>query len=170
MKRVLFAAMVLLLVFIPMRSQEIEEEALELNEVVLGIVPTDSLSTQAASHPYVKALCIGLANFFPSQSDWAILDFCTQWSSAQKWDIVFSAVNYSYKDVPIKVELELMYKNGGTRFYKKYSRTIQAGYIMLYSLDVTEKIRTKGLFTVSGRISGTGLGNSNEVTTQVYVY
>ncbi len=170
MKNFFMVVLVLLVVFVPIRSQEAEEEQLELKEMVIGMVPMESLSTQAASYPEVKALCIGLANFFPGQADWAILDFATQWSNSQEWDIIFTVVNYSYSDVPIKVEMELMYKEGGTRLYKKFNRKIQSGYIMLYYLDVTSRIKTKGLFTVNGRISGNGLGNTNEVRSQVFIY
>ena len=170
MKNFCLTVLILLLFFVPLRSQEVEEESFELNEIVIGIIPMDFLSTQAASYPEVKALCIGLANFFPSQSAWAILDFATQWSSAQSWDILFTVVNYGYKDVPIKIEMEMIYKDGATRLYKKFNRTIQSGYIMLYYLDVTSRIRTKGLFTLNGRITGKGLGNTNEVKTQVYIY
>ncbi len=153
MKELCMTVFILMILFVPIQSQE-AEEAIELNEMVIGTIPQDSLSINAASHPDVKALCIGLANFFPTQVDWAILDFATKWSNAQEWNILFVVCNYGYQDAPIKVEIEMMYKNGGTRLYKKFNRNIQSGFIMLYYLPVTSKIKSKGLFTLNGRVSG----------------
>ncbi len=171
MKKLCMTALILMVLFVPLKGQEFKgEEEMELNEMVIGTIPIDSLSTHAPSHPEVKALCVGLANFFPTHVDWAILDFATQWSNAQDWNVLFIVCNYGYQDAPIKVELEMMYKDGGVRLYKKFNKKIESGYIMLYYLNVTSRIKNKGLFTLNGRVSGNGLGNSNEVKTQVFIY
>jgi len=65
-----------------------------------------------------------------------------------------------------------MYNDGSARLYKKKTTTIQSGNIMLFTLRVTDKVRNGvgDLFTVNGRVSGAGMGNSNEVKTQVLIY
>ena len=169
MKRMSVTTILVLLLVIPVLNQ-VPEEA-ELGELVIGHVPTQ-MHVQAEHNPYVWALCSGLANFLPSQSEWAILDFATYWLSSQDWYIVFAVVNYSDQDAKIKVEMEMLYNDGNSRMYKKFNRTIASGDIMLYYLDVTAKVRTGvgNLFTVNGRVSGSGMGNTNQVKSQVLIY
>ena len=154
----------------PLIGQDWNQEEGEIQELVIGQVPVSEVRTTAVSNPFVKALCIGLANYFPSQSDWAILDFATEWSNSQTWNILFIIVNYSNQSAKIKVEMEMLYDDGAIRFYKKTPKTIASGDIMLYYFDVTGKISKKGLFTVNGRIHGAGIGNDNQVKSQVYIY
>jgi len=154
----------------PLMAQDWEQDEGEINEFVIGHVPTAEIGTMAVANPYVKALCIGLANYFPNQSEWAALDFATKWYSNQDWNILFIVVNHSSWDAAIKVEFEMLYDDGGIRYYKKSSKTIKSGNIVLYYLDVTSRIAKKGLFTVNGRIHGAGIGNDNQVKSQVYIY
>jgi hypothetical protein len=169
MKRLCITPILILLLVVPVLNQVVEEA--EIGELVIGHVPTQ-LHTNAAHNAYVKALCSGLANFYPGQADWAILDFATYWLSNQDWNIVFVAVNYSNQDAKIKVEMEMLYNDGLSRLYKKFNTTIKSGDIMLYTFDVTSKVRSGvgSLFTVNGRISGSGMGNTNQVSSQVYIY
>lgn len=173
MKKLLAASVMILILAMPVLNQEVEEaEATDMGEYVIGYVPP-LLHTQSPDHnSWVWALCIGLANYYPDHAEWAILDFATEWSSSQDWDIVFVVVNYSNSDESIKVEMEMMYNDGRSRLYKKKTTTIRSGNIMLFTYDVTSKVRTGvgDLFTVNGRISGAGMGNSNEVKSQVLIY
>jgi hypothetical protein len=169
MKRLCIVPILILLLVVPVLNQESEDA--EMGEYVIGHVPTQ-MSIQAPHNAYVKALCTGLANFLPSQAEWAILDFVTYWLSSQNWYIVFVVVNYSNQDANIKVEMEMLYKDGQVRFYKKSSKTIRSGDVMLYTFDVTAKVPNGvgDLFTVNGRVSGSGLGNTNQVMSQVFIY
>jgi hypothetical protein len=169
MKRMSITVIMVLLLVIPVLNQVTEEA--ELGELVIGHVPTQ-MHVQAQHNPYVWALCSGLANFLPSQSEWAIMDFATYWLNSQDWYIVFSVVNYSNLDANVKIEMEMLYNDGSSRLYKKFNRTIASGDIMLYYLDVTAKVRTGVgyLFTVNGRVSGSGMGNTNQVKSQVLIY
>ena len=173
MKNLLAASVMILVLAIPVLNQEVEEaEETNIREYVIGYVPVLPRIQSPDHNPYVNALCIGLANFYPDQAEWAILDFASEWSSSQDWDIVFVVVNYSNSDVNIKVEMEMMFKDGQSRIYKKKTTTIQSGYVMLFTLDVTSSVRNGvgDLFTVNGRISGAGMGNSNEVKSQALIY
>jgi len=177
MKKFSIVSVMIFLLAIPVLNQvaqeaEFEPEEVDFKEYVIGYVPVQPQIQSPDPNPYVKALCIGLANFYPDQAEWAILDFATEWDRSQDWDIVFVVVNYSNQNVKYKVEMEMMYNDGRTRFYKKSTKTINSGYIMLYTFDVTNKIANSdgSLFTLNGRIWGAGMGNSNEVKTQVLIW
>lgn len=173
MKRFFAASLMILILAIPVLNQEVEETVeTDIEEYVVGYVPVLPRIQSPDHNPWVRALCIGLANYYPGQSEWAILDFVCKWSNSQDWDIVFVVVNYSNSAERIKVEMEMMYNDGKSRIYKKKWTTIRSGDIMLFTLDVTRKVKTGvgDLFTVNGRISGAGMGNSNEVKTQVLIY
>ena len=177
MKKFSITSVMILFLAIPVLNQvaqevEIMPDEVDFEEYVIGYVPVQ-LQIQSPDHnPYVKALCIGLANYYPDQSEWAMLDFATEWYSSQDWYIVFVVVNYSDQDVRIKVEMEMMYQDGQKRLYKRYTKTIRSGYVMLYTYNVTSRVRTGvgDLFTVNGRVWGAGMGNSNEVKTKVLIY
>ena len=177
MKKFSIASVMILLLAIPVLNQvsqevEFEPEDVDFKEYVIGYVPVLPQIQTPDPNPYVKALCIGLANYYPDQAEWAILDFATEWSSAQDWDIVFVVVNYSNQDVRVVVEMEMMYNDGQNRLYKKSKKDIESGYVMLYTFDVTNKVANGvgDLFTLNGRIWGAGMGNTNQVKSQVYIY
>jgi hypothetical protein len=177
MKKFLITSALIFLLAIPVLNQvtqevEFEPEEADFKEYVIGYVPVQPQIQSPDPNPYVKALCIGLANYYPDQAEWAILDFAAEWDNSQDWDIVFVVVNYSNQDVRVKVEMEMMYNDGQNRLYKKATKTIDSGYVMLYTLDVTNKVRNGvgNLFTVNGRVWGAGMGNSNEVKTQTYIW
>jgi len=177
MRKFCIASVMILLFAIPVLNQvaqeaEFEPEEVDFGEYVIGHVPVQPQIQSPDHNPYVKALCIGLANLLPDRSDWAILDFATYWASSQDWYIVFVVVNYSNQDVKAVVEMEMMYNDGNNRFYKKSKKTIRSGDIMLYYYDVTSKVRNgiEDFFTVNGRLWGAGMGNTNEVQTQILIY
>ncbi len=173
MKKLFAASLMILILAMPVLNQEAEDfEDADIEEYVVGHVPVLPRIQSPDSNPWVKALCIGLANYYPDQVEWAILDFVSEWRSTQDWDIVFVVVNYSNTDENIKVEMELMYNDGASRKYKKTTTRIRSGEIMLFTYDVTSLVRrgVGDLFTVNGRISGAGMGNTNVVTTQTLIY
>ncbi len=173
MKKIFAVSLMILFLALPALNQDTEElDDADIGEYVVGHVPILP-RTQAVDHnPWVKALCIGLANYYPDHVEWAILDFVTDWSSSQDWDIVFVIVNYSNSDAKVKVEMEMLSQDGAKRLYKKRTTTIQSGDIMMFTYDVTKKVASGvgDLFTLNGRISGAGIGNTNEVKTQVFIY
>jgi len=177
MKKLSITSAMILLLAIPVLNQvaqeiEITPDEVDFEEYVLNYVPVLPQIQSPDHNPYVKALCIGLANYYPSQADFAILDFVTKWNSSQDWDILFVVVNYSSQAVKVVVEMEMMFNDGQNRLYKKSKKTIDPGNVMLYTYDVTNKVASGygDLFTVNGRIWGAGMGNSNEVKSQVYIY
>ena len=177
MKKFCIASIMILLFALPVLNQvaqeaEFESEDVDFKEYVIGYVPVKPQIQSPDHNPYVKALCIGLANYYPDQAEWAILDFVSEWSNSQNWDIVFVVVNYSNQNVNVVVEMEMMSNDGKNRLYKKSKKTINSGYVMLYTFDATSKVRNGvgDLFTVNGRVWGAGMGNTNEVKTQVYIY
>ncbi len=177
MKKLCIASVMILLFAIPVLNQvaqeaEFEPEEVDFKEYVIGYVPVQPQIQSPDHNPYVKALCVGLANYYPDQAEWAILDFVTEWRSSQDWDIVFAVVNYSNQDANIIVEMEMIYNDGNSRLFKKSKKTIDSGYVMLYTFDVTRKVSNGvgDLFTVNGRVRGAGMGNTNEVQTQVFIY
>lgn len=177
MKKFSIASVMILLLAIPVLNQvarevDFEPEEVDFEEYVIGYVPVQPQIQSLDHNPNVKALCAGLTNFYPGQAEWAILDFATEWDNSQDWDMVFVVVNYSNQDVKVKVEMEMMYNDGQKRLYKKSNKTINSGYIMLYTYDVTGKVANGvgNLFTVNGRLWGAGMGNSNQVKSQVYIW
>lgn len=177
MKKFSITSVMILLLAIPVLNQvaqevDFEPEEVDFKEYVIGYVPVQPQIQSPDPNPYVKALCVGLTNFYPDQAEWAILDFATEWYNSQDWDIVFVVVNYSNQDVTVIVEMEMMSNDGKSRLYKKSKKTIDSGHVMLYTFDVTRKVANGvgNLFTVNGRVWGAGMGNSNEVKTQVYIW
>lgn len=177
MKKFSITSVMILLLAIPVLNQVAQEVEFELEEVdfkeyVIGYVPVLPQIQSPDPNPYVKALCIGLTFDYPDQAEWAILDFATEWDNSQDWDIVFVVVNYSTQDVKVIVEMEMMFNDGKSRLYKKSKKNIDSGSVMLYTYDVTTKVANGvgDLFTVNGRVWGAGMGNSNEVKTQVFIY
>lgn len=177
MRKFCVTSVMILLFAIPVLNQvaqqaEFDPEEVDFNEYVIGYVPVQPQIQSPDPNPYVKALCVGLSWELPEQPEWASLDFATEWDSSQDWYIVFVVVNYSNQDVNVKVEMEMMSNDGQSRLYRKSKKTIDSGYVMLYTLDVTRQVRNGvgDLFTLNGRLWGAGMGNTNEVQSQVFIY
>jgi len=130
-------------------------------------VITNSLEDDAN---YCKVLMIGATNFEPTFAEWAILDFATEYLDGDDWNMCLVAVNSSNQPVPVFVEFELRWWNGGRKIYRRWSRTLPAATVMLYMAPITTQIKQLGLFTIIGRISGNYVGNNNVVQTQIYIY
>jgi hypothetical protein len=144
----------------------------EVGEIVLKrLPPVDMMHAAATDGPYmVRALAVGLANFLPEQADWAIFDFSSEYYSGQTWYWCFVVVNYNNIAKNIKTQWHLWYNDGAGRLTKYIDKTVPARTVMLYYYSVAGYVAKKGLFTLTGRVYGTQMGNANEVTSQVYIY
>jgi len=153
------------------QAQEFESTDL-LNEYVVKQIPSKMIvaANQDYAGNYCKALMVGATNFSPSSSAWCILDYASEYYTGDTWELVFVCANWSTSNVDAFVEFEIRWKDGGRKIYKRWKRTINSGYVMMYTFDITNQIKQKGLFTLIGRVSGKGIGNQNKVETQVYIY
>ena len=170
MKKCMIFFLVFALASIPICSQE--DEGGPLKEVVIKRLQPYQLSPMAAEDGvYVKALIVGATDLEPSFSDWAILDFAAEYFSGDVWNMIIVIANYSPNDVKANIEFELRWKEGAKKIYRRFGgRTLDGATVMMYITPITNQIKQLGLFTLYGRVSGLGVGNHNEVVTQLYIY
>lgn len=172
MEKKFFIFLFVILICLPAVSaynQEEEEEI--LFEQVLKYLPyTISTAALEDDAQHCKVLMVGATDYKPTNAFWSILDYVAEYISGSKWNMILVAGNISSQPVPIKVEFELRWNDGAGRQYKKWSRTIDAGTVMMYMFDITSKIKQLGLFHLTGRISGKYVGINNVVHTQLYIY
>lgn len=144
----------------------------EVGEIVLKrLPPAPNTAIMATDGPYlIRALAIGLANMLPSRADYATLDFASEYVTGQTWYMCFFVINYSDVTTAIKLEFDLRYSDGAGRVQKYYAKTIAANTATLYYINVTSYAAKLGLFTLSGQVYGTRMGNANRVTSQAYLY
>ena len=155
----------------PLIGQDWDQDEGEVYEMVIGQVPISQAGVMSLDiPPNVKALAIGVSDVFPSQASWARFEFSRQWSGSQEWYMIFAVVNSGGQDAVIKIDMELQFNDGAGRFFRRSTKTIKAGFIMLYWTTVTSKIQKKGLFSTNGRVFGKGIGLNNRVLSQLYIW
>lgn len=170
-KRILVYFMVSLIFLPGIFADEQEEESGVLYEKVLRYLPfTVSANQIEESARYCKVLMVGATWEEPEQADWASLDFVSEYFTGDVWNMCIVAVNYSNQDVPIKVEFELRWWDGGRRIYRRWSRNLEAGTVTMYLAPITNQIKQLGLFTLIGGIGGNYVGTNNIVKTQLLIY
>jgi hypothetical protein len=171
MKKCVVFILFLSLISIPIISQE-EDDQVPIEEIFLKSLPAHQISTMAAEDGiYVKAIMVGASWEEPSNADWAALDFATEYVPGDTWNMLLVVVNYSDNPVKANVEFELRWKDGAKKVSRKQNGTTIDGLtVMMYKTNITKQIKQLGLFTLYGRVSGAGVGNANEVVTQLYIY
>jgi hypothetical protein len=170
MKNFVSILLLFVLLWFPISAQEGEDLG-EFREMVLKRIPAQTSILQVEDGQYVKALMVGATDFEPSFADWALLDFASEYFSGDVWNMIVVVANYSNNPVKVNIEFELRWNDGGKKIYRRWGgRTIDEGTIMLYMTPITNQIKELGLFTLYGRVSGLGIGNHNEVVTQIYMY
>jgi len=180
MKKLFAATVMILILAMPVLTQEaVEFEDTDIEEYVVGHVPVMPRIQSPDHNPWVKALCIGLVADYPPKSYYVILETAVDRNNqyrypppAEFW-IVFVIANYSNSKEQVKIEMELIHEDGGKRIYKKNNTTILSGEVMQFVYpvhDMVSRAPVNDLFTLNGRVSGAGMGNSNEVKTQVLIY
>jgi hypothetical protein len=171
MKKFVVFILFLSLISIPIISQE-EDQGAPIEEIFLKSLPAHQTSIMAAEDGiYVKALMVGASWEEPTNADWAALDFASEYISGDVWNMMVVVVNYSDNPVKVNIEFELRWNDGAKKIYRRFgARTIEGATVMMYMTDITNQIKQLGLFTLYGRVSGLGVGNTNEVVTQLYVY
>lgn len=116
----------------------------------------------------VKALMIGIKNYSkPDNPDWEIYDFYSyHWPGYTKWWVGFVVVNYGSTTVPGKIIMELI----GPKTSKIQRNVIlqpDEATLFVAQVNLASQI---GLYTLNGKISGTGISTDNTVTTRFYIY
>ena len=172
MKTKVFICMFLFFTFFVFGYEQEFESADLLNEYVIKQIPSKVIvaANQVHAGNYCKALMVGATNFTPSTSEWCILDYASEYYTLDTWELVFVCANWSISDVDAFVEFEIRWKDGSRKIYRRWSRKIKSGLVMMYTFNITNQIKQKGLFTLIGRISGKEIGNQNKVETQLYIY
>jgi len=172
MEKKIFIFLFVILICLPAVSayNQEEEEGILFEQVLKYIPYTISTAALEDDAKYCKVLMVGATTLEPSIASPWILDFATEYNIWDDWYMIIVAVNYSSQPVPIKVEFELRWWEGGRKIYKKWSRTIGAGTVVTYYTPIDTQIKQKGMFTLIGRISGRYVGTNNVVQTQLYIY
>jgi len=172
MEKKIFIFLFVILICLPAVSayNQEEEEGILFEQVLKYLPYTISTAALEDDARYCKVLMVGATDFEPTNAFWSILDYAAEYHSGSQWNMILVAVNYSSQPIPIKVEFELRWNDGAGKQYKRWSRTIGAGTVVMYMFDMTSKIRQLGLFHLIGRISGKYVGANNVVHTQLLIY
>jgi hypothetical protein len=90
--------------------------------------------------------------------------------SARTWYMYIIYVNTSSSAKSFKLEYDLRYGDGASYYVYRKALSIAANTCMSYRINVTTYVAKLGLLTLTGRVYGTGMGNDNKITSQVFVY
>lgn len=92
-----------------------------------------------------------------------------EYQAGQVWYMYFDFLNGSTTAKAFKAEFNIYYSDGAGYANKRYALSAPAAAAVYYRVNVTAYIAKLNLITLVGRVYGTGMGNSNEVKTQVFV-
>ena len=157
MKR-LFFCLVLVLGFAQFNYLGAQEEQVYLGSII--DIPAPVASIQGA----VVALSVYLGD--PSGTAWQTV----QYSAGQTWYMDIVVANFSSSTQSFKLEYDLRYGDGVGYKVTRTSNSIAGLNAVNYRIDVTSYVKKLGLFTLTGRVYGKGMGNDNKVTAQAYVF
>ena len=97
--------------------------------------------------------------------------YLIDYASGQAYDMEIGFLNLPTNTTQtIKVELDLRYNDGAGYYVKRVAfSNLEEGWYY-YSFNATSYVAKLGVLTLTGRVYGTGMGNNNKVTSQLYVY
>lgn len=138
-----------------------QEEQVE--QVYLGSIK-DMPAIVTSEPGAVVALGVGICD--SSLNSYYLIDY----AGGQTWYMYLVVVNWSTSTKAFKLEFDLRYGDGASYKVTRASKSLGAETWEMYIYNVTSYVAKLGLFTLTGRVYGTGMGNDNKVTAQVISY
>ena len=157
MKR-LVSCLVLVFVLTQFSYLGAQEEELYLSSI------TNMPATITAAQGAVVALSVNIGNslWYPN--------YRIDYTAGQTWYMDIIYVNLSSSTQSFKLEYDLRYGDGvGYKVYRS-TASIPGNSYGQARINVTSYVAKLGLLSLTGRVYGTGMGNDNKVTAQVFVY
>ena len=115
----------------------------------------------------VKALGIGISSLKPDDPEYGIFRF---WAihirGYSEWWVGFIVCNYGEKTAPVKITMELA---GPKKSKIQRNAILQPNEATLFKSKINLASQI-GLYTLTGKITGTGISNGNTVITRFYIY
>jgi len=96
--------------------------------------------------------------------------YVIKYAAGQTWYMDISVVNLSSSTQSFKIEFDLRYGDGVGYNVFRVSYSTAGGTYSRHRVNVTSHVAKLGLLTLTGRVYGTGMGNDNKVTGQVFVH
>jgi hypothetical protein len=159
MKRLIFYLILVfgLAQFSYLGAQDVEEELVYLGRITDMPVVASTPGAVVAMGVYIGDSA-GTASY--------LIDY----AAGQTWYMYICCINWASSTKSFKLEYDLRYGDGyGYRVYRA-SASLSGGNWGIWRLNVTSYVAKLGLFTLTGRVYGTGMGNDNKVTSQVVAY
>jgi hypothetical protein len=119
----------------------------------------------ASAQGEVLALTIGFGD-----SAWRPMDYIEYGSGPIPVYMQMTVLNTASTAKSCKLEFDLRYADGASYYVYRTSKTVQAKSKLMVRILVSTYAAKLGLFTLTGRVYGTGMGNDNKVTAQAFVY
>jgi len=161
MKRLILC---LILVFGIMQFSNLVAQDVQLEWLHSGSIA--DIPMEAALTPEaVLALSVNICD--SSWNPHVVIDY----TSGQTWYMMIYVYNNSSATKSFKIEYDLRYKDGGNYYvYRTPAVSIAPQSWDSWRINVTSYVAKLGLLTLTGRVYGTGMGNDNKVTGQVFVF
>jgi hypothetical protein len=110
---------------------------------------------------------IGVSKSKPDNPEYEIFDFWSyHWPDHSEWWVGFIVCNYGENSVPVKITMELA---GPKKSKIQRNAIVQPNEATLYKAKINLASQI-GLYTLTGKITGTGISSQNTVITRFYIY
>jgi hypothetical protein len=126
---------------------------------------TDIPALVTSTQGKVVALGVSLAD-----SSWKPMDVIEYGSGPITVYMQITVINFASSTTLCKVEYDLRYADGASYYVYRTSKSVKALSKLIVRIPVSSYVAKLGLFTLTGRVYGTGMGNDNKVTAQAYVF
>ena len=161
MKRLILC---LVLIFGLAQFRYLIAQDVQVEQLYLGSI-TDMPAIITSAQGAVVALTVSLAD-----SSWKPMDYIEYGSGPIPVYMQMTVINFAPSPTLCKLEYDLRYADGASYYVKRISQSIPASCLQTTSIPLPSSVAKRGLFTLTGRVYGTGMGNDNKVTAQVLVY
>jgi hypothetical protein len=112
----------------------------------------------------VLALSVNIVS--PSDKIYQTIDY----TAGQIWYAQVTVINTATTAKNFKIELNLAGGDGAWYWTSRLATSLPANYWARNKIDITSYVAKLGLITLTFRVYGTGMGNTNKVCSQVLVY
>jgi hypothetical protein len=160
MKRLILC---LVLVFGFAQFNYLGAQDVQVEQLYLGSI-TDIPGIVASAQGAVPALGVHIGDPVGTPS------YLIKYPPGKKWYMGIIVCNMSSSTISYQLEYDLRYADGASYYVKRISQSIPASCLQTTSIPLPSSVAKRGLFTLTGRVYGTGMGNDNKVTAQVLVY
>ena len=161
MKRLILC---LVLIFGLAQFRYLIAQDVQVEQLYLGSI-TDMPAIITSAQGAVVALTVSLAD-----SSWKPMDYIEYGSGPIPVYMQITVINFAPSTTLCKLEYDLRYADGAGYYVYRTSKSVKAQSKLIVRIPVSTYVAKLGLFTLTGRVCGTGMGNDNKVTAQAFVF